>query len=79
MDHWKTTEPPTDGTPIVAIGRVTVTTENGINTEGFCSFMRWDNRRMAWLFTEDLMSRVWMVEDRVKIDHWTNVPEGYRP
>lgn len=41
MNHWNTTEPPKDGSVIVAVGRVIVTDEISTSVDAFVADVRW--------------------------------------
>ena len=74
---WQTTEPPKDGSEIVAIGRVISTDETETWVEPFLQYVRWSNKpgeSEGWHLRNGLaLQRT--LSDQVKIDFWNLTPE----
>lgn len=78
MNHWITTEPPKDGSVIVAVGRVIVTDEISTSVESFVAAVRWEKDQSGyegWHYNRDGMTVARALDDEVKIDWWSNFPK----
>ena len=76
--HWSASEPPKDGTAIVAIGRVILT--DGISTivEHFVSAIRWEKDPSGyegWHYKRDGMTVARDMYDVVKVNWWSHFPK----
>lgn len=77
MNTWQRSEPPKDGTPIVAIGRIICHYECSIFVEPFTAFIFWEKDSSGfegWHFVAGGLSVARTLEDEVKIDSWINPP-----
>lgn len=78
---WETTEPPKDGTPIVAIGRVISRDEFSTWAEPFLAGVVWfkdGSGFEGWHYRSDGMTVARTLDDEVKVDWWARFPEGLR-
>lgn len=74
---WNKTEPPKDGSVIVAVGRVIVTDEISTFVESFVAAVRWEKDQSGyegWHYNRDGMTVARALDDEVKIDWWTEYP-----
>lgn len=77
---WRTDEPPKDGRPIVAIGKVMYSDEFSTCAQPFVAAITWGSSRFSdikdgWHFWQDGMSVPSTTEDEVIIHHWLPMPE----
>lgn len=77
---WRTDEPPQDGTPIVAIGKVMYDDEGCTVAQPFVAAITWGSTRFqdiktGWHFWQDGMSVPSTTEDKVIIHQWLPMPE----
>lgn len=78
-EPWRTDEPPKDGTPIVAIGKVMFGDEFSTRAEPFVAAITWGSNRFqdintGWHFWHDGMSLPQCLEDEVIIHWWLPMP-----
>jgi hypothetical protein len=74
---WNTTEPPKDGSTIVAVGRVIFSDEFSTTCESFVASVRWikdQSNYEGWHFAKDGITVAQTLEDEVKIDWWLPYP-----
>lgn len=76
MNNWNTTEPPKDGSVIVAVGRLIVTEEFLTGVDFFVSAVRWEKDQSGyegWHYNSDGMTVARALDDEVKIDWWARI------
>ena len=74
---WKTSEPPKDGTPIVAVGRIIYSDEFSTTVEPFTATIYWNKTKSdyeGWMFWCGGLSVQRELDDEVKIDFWIERP-----
>lgn len=75
---WMETEPPKDGTPICAIGRLIYRDDDGLTTvDPFFASILWEKDSSnydGWHFHSNGMCVAQTLEDEVFIDHWFPIP-----
>jgi len=74
---WKTTEPPKDGSTIVAIGRVIITEDICTSVDAFLGEISWLKDKSGytgWHFRETGMTIARALDDKVMIDLWIETP-----
>lgn len=77
---WRTDAPPTDGTPIMVIGRVLWRDEAVVGVDPFADVIYWrpaDKEDGRWLYMQTGLSVARTPEDDVRIDWWTTLPAEY--
>ncbi len=75
--NWKTTEPPHERQPIVAIGRAIYTDEISTVSEPFCLEMFWEKDSSGyegWHHLRGGLTVARTPDDEIKIDHWIEYP-----
>lgn len=79
---WKTSEPPQDGKPIVAIGRVIYNEEACTCVDPFVSVICWgktESGYVGWTHFRGGLAITRTLEDEVRIDYWIEYPWGGWP
>lgn len=76
---WRTDEPPKDGKPIVAIGKLIYSDEFSTTDDPFCAVITWGSNRFedikrGWHFARDGMSLPQTPDDEVIIFWWLPYP-----
>lgn len=79
VSPWRTDEPPKDGTPIVAIGKVMYDDGLGTYAEPFTAAITWGSNQFndikeGWHYLKDGMSLPSTLEDEVIIHYWLPYP-----
>lgn len=76
---WRTDAPPTDGTPIMAIGQVHYSYADGGEVVPFSGVIYWpqDAEFADWRFMSNGMSVVEDVSGKIRISWWTTLPADY--
>jgi hypothetical protein len=76
---WKTENPPKDGTPIIAIGRVIWEDEFSTSIDPFMDRIFWQTSPSGltgWFYWRDKLSVASALgRQEVAIDYWTHCPE----
>ena len=77
---WHTEDPPKDGTPIVAVGRVIWSDEFSTTSEPFCAAISWqstDSGFTGWChhLGEYHLAVARSLDDEVKVDAWMPWPK----
>ena len=76
---WLDGDPPKDGTPIVAIGRVIWRDEYSTSVDSFVALIRWEKDRSGyegWHFDRDGMTVARTLDDEVMVDWWLPLPSN---
>jgi len=77
---WRTDPPPMDGTPIVAVGRIVWSDEDGGGSYPFAALVAWDSEVGQWVHGHGCPATVTTWEDEVAhIDFWLPDPEASSP
>lgn len=74
---WFNGNPPKDGTPIVAVGRVISRGECSTTVDSFVALIRWGQCRsghVGWLFDRIGMTVARTPDDEVVVDWWLPMP-----
>jgi hypothetical protein len=79
MNTWKSENPPKDGTPVVAVGRVISRDEFSTAVDPFCTVIFWSKTESGfegWCLglNEYKIAVASQLEDEVKIDFWIELP-----
>ena len=75
MNMWNTTNPPLDGSPIVAVGRVLWEDDFSAGVQPFAHALFWNAEAKLWCYWHgDQMSLQTALKDVVKIDWWLPLP-----
>jgi len=79
MNTWKSENPPKDGTPIVAVGRVIYSDGLLTSVDPLCSQIFWSKPKSGyegWCFYlgATQLAVASRLEDKVKIDFWIELP-----
>ena len=77
---WRTDAPPTDGTPIMAIGQVCYSYEGGGEAVPFDGIIYWPQNvtdSAGWRFLSDGLSVMTDVEGKIRIHWWMPLPAEY--
>ena len=75
---WNTSEPPNDGTKIVAIGRVIWTDDFSTSVIPFVAAICWFKHESGfegWHYDGEGMAVARALEDEVKVDYWAHFPK----
>ena len=77
---WRTDAPPTDGTPIMAIGQVCYSYEGGGESVPFDGIIYWPQNvtdSAGWRFLSDGLSVMTDVDGKIRIHWWMPLPAEY--
>ena len=77
---WRTDAPPTDGTPIMAIGQVHYSYADGGEVVPFSGVIYWPQNvtdSAGWRFLSNGLSVVEDVSGKIRISWWTTLPAEY--
>lgn len=76
---WLDGNPPKDGTPIVAIGRIIWRDEYSTSVDSFVAAIRWlkdQSGYECWHFDRDGMTVARTLDDEVMVDWWLPMPSN---
>ena len=78
-NRWLDGNPPKDGTPIAAIGRVIWSDEYSTSVDSFVALIRWEKDQSGyegWHFDKDGMTVIRTLDDEVMVDWWLPLPSN---